>query len=264
MLALMFSVFLMSCEEVIDIDLHDTEPRTVIEAVITDQTGPYIVKLSKSGDYFVPNEYQTISNALIQIEDYTGISDNLVEVEPGIYHTNTLQGMPGNAYGIYISIENITYFAESIMPFPVEIDSISYEISENNGPGPNSDSNYILHCYFQDRVESEDFYRFRVYRNGVLDKNIILSKDEFTNGNYLDFEIQQVDSLQVNDLVTIELLTLNKENYDYFFSLSDALANGNGGFMSDAPANPDTNLDSEALGYFGTYPIRTATIQLED
>ena len=262
-IASLFTVLFTSCEEVINIDLQDTEPRTVIEAVITDQPGPYIVKLSKSGDYFVPSEYPTISDALIQIADNAGNTEILIETEPGIYLTNTLSGTPGNSYSISITIEDVTYFAQSTMPQPVEIDSLSYEISENMGPGQNLETNYILHCYFQDRMETEDFYRFKVYRNDVLDENIILFKDEFTNGNSIDFEIHRVDSLQINDLITVELLTLNEQNYNYFSSLSDALATG-GGFMSDAPANPESNIDNEALGYFGAFPIRSAIIELSD
>ena len=46
-IASLFTVLFTSCEEIIKIDLQDTEPRTVIEAVITDQPGPYIVQLSK-------------------------------------------------------------------------------------------------------------------------------------------------------------------------------------------------------------------------
>jgi hypothetical protein len=43
---------------------------------------------------------------------------------------------------------------------------------------------------------------------------------------------------------------MDKPNYNYFFSLENA---SDGGPFSATPANPVTNIDNGALGYFGAY-----------
>jgi hypothetical protein len=253
---------LISCESVIDLDLSDTSPKNVIEAVITDQPGPYSVKLSQSTDFYAPGVYQTISDAIIKISDDTGFIEILTETdEPGLYLTDHLIGTPGMLYNITVEIADITYYAESRMPVPVILDSVRYEYKVNNSPNPD-ESDYTLHFYFQDSPEIDNFYRFKISRNEVLKDDIILMDDEFFDGMYIDYSIDKIDSLNTGDLINVELLTINEDNYNYYSSLTDALAGGGNFISSDAPANPQTNLNNNALGYFGTYSITKAEVLL--
>ena len=258
-------IFIASCEDVIDIDLDDVEPRTVIDACITDQPGPYKVKISKTGDYFEPSVFPTVSGAVVQITDDAGNSEILQETEPGIYQSVSLQGTPGRTYTLNIIAEGKEYEGTSIMPEAIEIDSLGCEYEESSGYDPDEEDGYILHCYFTDRVGIKDFCRFRVFCNNELVLGMFLYDDKFTDGNSIDFNDFE-EKFQVDDTLRVELLTLNEITYDYFSSLQNALACGDQGppMMSVTPANPNTNLSNNALGYFGAFTVRTETIIIQE
>ena len=53
---LYFTLFLfVSCDKVITLPIEDNESKIIIEANITDQPGPYFVKLSRSISINEPN-----------------------------------------------------------------------------------------------------------------------------------------------------------------------------------------------------------------
>src|ERR1039458_9531614 len=98
------AAFLTGCQKVVSIDLNNANPRLVIEGIVTDQPGPYSVKLSVSGDYFAPSLYfPPVSNALIVMTDNFGQTDTLKENTSGTYLSSTLLGVPGSTYTLYVS-----------------------------------------------------------------------------------------------------------------------------------------------------------------
>ena len=74
---------LVSCEKVIDVDLSSVEPQIVIDGTITDQPGPYTVKISKTGDYFNPGAFPAVTGASVTISDNRGYRRNL----PDLFNT---------------------------------------------------------------------------------------------------------------------------------------------------------------------------------
>jgi hypothetical protein len=71
-----------SCEKVIDIDLNKADSRIVIEGNITDQAGPYTVRISKTVNFDESNTFPAISGALVKISDNAGNSETLTETQP--------------------------------------------------------------------------------------------------------------------------------------------------------------------------------------
>ncbi len=65
----------------------------------------------------------------------------------------------------------------------------------------------------------------------------------------------------LDDIVHVELHSISKETYDYYNTLSDIIGGNMEG--SSAPANPTTNLNNGALGYFGAFAISSRTIVIE-
>ena len=49
--ALFSILFLSNCTQVIDIDLNNSDPKIIVEGSITNEAGPYFVKLSKSVNF---------------------------------------------------------------------------------------------------------------------------------------------------------------------------------------------------------------------
>ena len=251
-------LILSSCEDVIDINLKNTEPKLVIESTITDQAGPYIVKLTKTEDYFDPGIYPIVSGADVIISDDLGNIDTLQETENGIYQTGIIQGLTGTTYSLSVWTEGKQYSAISTMPEKVNIDSLSSEFIEAT---PRFDDGYIIKCNFTDPPGINNYYRFKLYQKGELVNNDIYLRDDLVfDGNIVKIPIM-TEVFQINDTVTVELLSLNKTTYDYFKTLADITEDGMG--RGTAPANPVTNLSNGAMGYFGAFTISSMTIIIQ-
>lgn len=63
------------------------------------------------------------------------------------------------------------------------------------------------------------------------------------------------------DTISIELNSIGFNTFEYFRTLNDAL---NSGGMGSTPYNPITNLNNDALGYFGTYTSDTEQFIVEE
>ena len=86
------TIFMFSgCQKVINVDLNEAAPRIVIEGLITDRSGPYTVKISKSGSYFNQPVLPPVSGAQVIITDNISSTDTLKETEPGIYITSKIR-----------------------------------------------------------------------------------------------------------------------------------------------------------------------------
>ena len=257
---LLFLLALTACEDVIEIDLDSIEPKLVIEAIITDQTVQQTVKLTKTGDYFEPGIYPTISNANVIISDNLGNSEILSEINnSGIYQTTNLQGTTGNIYELSIMVENKEYTAVSEMPVKVNIDTLSAEFVEAT---PRFDEGYIVKCHFSDPAGISNYYRFKIYENGILlnsSSDFILGNDKTFDGNEVQIPFR-IKTFQINDTITVELLSLNKDTYDYYNTLIGSSNEPGGGMSSSTPANPISNISNGAMGYFGVYTISSKTI----
>ena len=140
-------LFFASCEEVIDINLDSSEPQIVIEGTITNDAGPYTIKITRTTDYFNPTESSKVSNAIVNISDDQGNEETLVETSPGIYQTSTIEGVIGRTYSLNVNIDGIEYEASSYMPDITSIDFLSYNKATVFQGEP--DDYYVL-TYFHD------------------------------------------------------------------------------------------------------------------
>ncbi len=251
---LFFGLLFISCEKVIDVDLKDAEPRLVIEGNITSDTGPYTVYLSKSGSYFDYSTLERVGGGEVIITDEHGNSEVLSEVSTGIFETENMQGIENTNYSIQVISEGVTYSAEEYLPNKVEIDTMYSVKDEPGNYGADKDSiTYSIYCVFTDPAETADYYRFKIYTNGILDEagfgTYLVTDDELFNGNTFPVRFAGREVVP-GDIVKIELQTLGFNTYEYFRTVNDAIS---GGGMGSTPYNPITNLDNEALGYFGAY-----------
>jgi len=262
-LALLAALLLASCEKVIDINLNESEPRLVVEGVITLGNGPFFVRLTTSGDFFTGEGITPVSNATGYITSGRGQHDSLINVGNGIYRTTTLTAIPNSLYTLHLNYNNQDYSASDSLPGMVFIDSVNYAVSEFGNSGPPGeveyDTYYDFHCYFYDPPNRTNYYMLNISINGEPlegrhGKYSLLS-DEFSNGYHIAYPFFGV-GVYPNDTVTISLSAVGKATYDYFRTLNDAV--GQGG-MGSTPYNPITNVSNNALGYFGTFTFDSKT-----
>jgi hypothetical protein len=261
LLILLGSLFLISCEKVIDIDLNEAATKMVIEGNITSDAGPYQVSLSTSGGYFDNAAVQPIENGVITISDFLGGSETLTEIEPGIYSTTDFTGIEEMNYTITVEVNGEVYTGSEYLPHKIEIDTLEYEIDEFN---PNSDEEeYNILCTFTDPVQTEDYYRFVAYVNGeMVERNnnrSLIIDDELFNGLTFTIPIRGTEALP-GDVVRLELHSIGYNTYVYLSGLNDALS---GGGMGSTPYNPTSNINNGALGYFGAYNISAQEITIQ-
>jgi len=257
-LIILFSWVLLSCEDIIEVDLKSSEPAIVIEGIIHNGYGPYQVKISMSADFYDPGIYPGVTNASVQINDDQGNSEILKERSPGVYLAETLVGYEERNYTLSVFTEGKDFHAESFMPKAVPIDSMGIEIFPS---GHFIEGGYLIHCYFSDPPETGNNYRLIAYYNSDDDGSFYLVDDKFTNGNAMDLMILSPGK-EPGDTVMVELHSIDRKVYDYYSTLAEIVTEQGGGNPAN-PANPITNLSNGSLGYFGALSISRSTIVIQ-
>lgn len=264
-LLLSAAVILASCEKVVNIDLHQVNPHLVIEGIVSDQPGPYTVKLSRTGNYFDPSlDFPPVPGARVIIRDDAGDIDTLQDSGGGVYTTTSLQGTVGRTYSLDVLSDGNEYKASSTIPIKVAIDSL-YALPRQSSRG---EPGYDIWVMFKDPPEPGNYYRLNVRVSSLVSQDSIdgrryrVYSDKLTNGNEMTERVRAGRLVVSGDTVTVELLSIDKAMYDYFSTLRDILSSDRAA-TSLSPANPNTNLDDGALGYFAAWTIDKRVIILQ-
>jgi len=129
-------VMLDSCITPFDLELSASESQVVVDGIITDQPGPYTVKLYNSASLdrqiFTPSWY---TGATVWIFDDAGNSEQLTETSEGTYQTSPsgIQGVIGRKYYVrIITKDEEAYESEPEELLPVgEIENLYHEFEQN-------------------------------------------------------------------------------------------------------------------------------------
>ena len=223
--------FFSACEKVITIDLNSTSPKVVVEGDITNEHGPYTIKLSSTANYYQPNIFPPVTGAIVTVSDDAGNLETLAEVIPGSYQTSHLQGTPGRTYFLKIVANGTTFTASSTMPPPVPIDSVNFTLSTRN-------NTYRTVCKFPDPVGIENYYRLQMNSNDTfaLDTtNVRILKDGLADGQELSISYRT--KLLLGDTVIVRLDCIDYKAYEFFLTLP-RVSGGLGSILAAPPANP--------------------------
>jgi hypothetical protein len=252
---LLLSVIGFACQKVIDVDLNSAAPQIVIEGNISDSPGPYYVTLSKTVNFDQPNTFPPVTDANVVISDTVGNSELLTETSPGTYRTSVIQGTPGRTYTLDVTAEGKEYIATSTMPAPVKFDSLTLDYIVN---GP--DRSWAFKVDFKDPAGVKNYYHFVLMRNSIISQRFFLYDDRIQDGESITYDLVP-DTLRYKDTVVIFLQCIDKGVYDYFRTASQ-ISNGRGS-QSASPANPLSNFNNGALGYFSAYAARSKRMVIQ-
>lgn len=253
---IIIAFFFASCTKEIDITLKNSIPQIVIEGNISDEAGPYTVKLSKTVNFKEANKYPAVEGALVIISDNRGIVDTLSESSVGLYQTHKIVGTPGTTYTLKVITEGKQYQAVSTMPNKVNLDGLKF--NQFTPPGETKKAFSVVPLYL-DPIEFGNSYRFFFSSNGKKDKTYQVSNDNIGNGsvNQQPFFSDDVEFLQ-GDTVKVTMLCIDTNTYNYYYTLSQLAGSGPGG--GAAPTNPPNNITGgKALGIFSAYTTQTKT-----
>ncbi len=118
---------LSGCIDPIEFELDQSTPQLVIDGYISNEPGPYFIRLSTSSTETISST-NAISGATVTITDNTGITSTLIELVPGQYETIGLRGEAGKSYQLKVVLATGEEFESSFqeIPEPVEIDSLYF------------------------------------------------------------------------------------------------------------------------------------------
>jgi hypothetical protein len=254
-------LFSTACEKEIDLNLTGNDNKYVVDAVLTDQRGGCLVKISQTKDFYADNSFAGVSGAKVMIyrnEDTTFLR----EEDPGIYIDTDLRGISGRSYGLMIVIGKDTITASSYLPTKVNFGALY--VAREEMFGTLIKRAVVL---YNDPANEANYYRFVQTINGIITRRIFVRNDDLTNGNPTettlftfangDDDTAKDGKINSGDVITVEMQNVDAAVYKYFFSM------GNGS-MGDsnaaAPANPVSNLSGNAIGYFSAHTVQTKTI----
>jgi len=247
-------LFSAGCQKVIDLKLHDSTGKYIIEGNVTDQPGPYQVSISQLGKVTDDYVFQGVSQANVHIRDNAGNGETLQETQPGIYQTAALEGRTGRTYYLDITLGSVHFTASSTMPVRVPLDSLYIEEVFNF-----SKTVKAVVPVFTDPAGHGNCYRFNETINGTLDKELYYQNDDFSDGKESTWSLLRPDpdsTLHLNDQVAVEMECIDYPMYKYWYSM-DQSSLGDG---SNLAGNPVTNIQGGALGYFSAHTSQTKFI----
>jgi hypothetical protein len=257
--AILMGVFLLGCEKEITLPLDENQSMLVIDAVVTDEPGPYYVKLTKSVAVSAVSKFPEVSNALVIMKDNFGLSDTLKYTSKGLYLTNKIKGAYGTTYFLEVTLDGKKYTAQSTMPNKVSLDSLTI-----NNLTFFSETQYSVIPMYTDPMTLGNNYRFIQVINDTLDRTYYIFNDNLNNGKENQRPLNSSeDSLKVklNDFVSVEMQCISSPTYLYYYSLRQISGAGPGG--GTTPTNPPSNIVGGALGLFSAHTVQRKQIQIK-
>jgi|YNPMSStandDraft_2_1061718.scaffolds.fasta_scaffold00646_13 hypothetical protein len=253
-------VFLIACEEEVELKLKSSVPKVFIEGFIRTDSLYQRITVKKTNNFHESNNYPGINDAIVILSDETGRTDTLQNIENGVFRTRKVfEGIPNRYYFLKIIAENTTYEAKAFLPGVVTFDTIIYTYVNNTSivrePG------YYLTSIGQEPL-GLNYYRILCYKNDSLFDGIgdyFITDDILVEGNQIVFTLPF--KFDKGDTAKVELWNIDQPTFYYYVSLIKQLFGG-GPFAPPAD-NVKGNISNGALGYFGGCGVYSQSVIIE-
>jgi hypothetical protein len=280
-ISLILSSFLMSCEDVFQLDIPNADPYLVVDGTVTNVAGEQVIKISKSQALTVDGAAEGFKNAVVTVTDNLGKIYEFKDLtNTGKYvwkptNATDIMGAVGKTYTLEIKAEGETYKAVSELKRVPKIDSMRFKLDDANlrqqGDGKPT-KGYDGRFYATDIKGVGDCYRIKVYKNDRLynqSDRITIAYDAIGNkspfGDGLPFIrplrfLASTELYEENDKVKVELLSITEAHFDFWIQLRTEL-NNTGLFATPAARIPsninniNANSAKKASGWFGTSAV---------
>ncbi|ADR21305.1 hypothetical protein MATR_10660 [Marivirga tractuosa] len=276
-LSVLFAVLLnWSCQNIIDLDLEQSDTRLVIEGEILDKNTIKRIRVSQSLNYYDTGRMSPVTDADISLLDE---NDNLISSffynsQDSIYQTpDSLTLDVGSAYKIQIEAnEELLEATGKILENPT-VDSIYYlsdqELMELGQPV--FEEGYFLFVNGKLNNEGVEYFKLDISVNDTLQNsrddisNSILSSELFGK----EFQGLPIPgSFEEEDEIFLEFYAIEEDVYQYYLEFTNLLFN-DGGVFSAPPVNPSTNInnltnpENKPLGFIQFSSVQTRSIMIK-
>lgn len=281
----LLSVFLLSCERDINIELKEQTPKLVVEATIENDKPP-VVFLSKSLDYFSQISPQLLAQSLVhnanifvsngsktqKLKEY--IVPLVGDYNLAYYSTdssdlaNAFNGELNKAYSVRIVAEGQEYSATTTIPgLTKRIDSVWWR----DAP-PQADSGDVtVLVKATDPPGFGDYVRYFTKRNSepFFAPNNSAFDDLFVDGTTYELPVERGTdrNVKLNDMqrffkrgdtVSLKLCNIDKATFDFWRTMEFSYQSVGNPFST--PVKVQSNITGNALGYFGGYAAQYRTL----
>jgi hypothetical protein len=302
MISILLGIAMVGCIDPIRLITDEGAGSLVVDGMITDQPGPHVIKLSRSINfdnsrvlrvYPIPEQ-----KAIVTIRDDQGESEIGLEVQPGTYHFNTIQGAVGRTYELSIQTATGNTYAsqpETMTAVP-PIEGVDFELKFYDHLFINAAGNprilpidaFFIYATVKDPSEKGNYYRWQA--DGIfeffslndnpsikqcwapiprLESKIEIADDTHINGK----QFRQLVCIIPYDrptqfLVKIRQQSLTEAAHNFWKeSLGQQITTGS---LFDPPASSIvgnifnvTNQDETVIGFFGASSIYRTSLLLE-
>ncbi len=241
-----------SCEDVIDVDLPNSEPRLVIDALIgfNNRTGDPItvgeVRLTLTAPFF-DEDIPAAENAIVEIiDEQTGEAFPLNETEPGVFTTGFPNLEFDRDYTLSIQYNGETYTATQTMVASPLIDNVV----QGDGFLFNEEEETEVIITFTDIPGERNNYLFSFGFD-----NFLVIDDEFFQDSEITFSYFYED-VEPGDLLPITIFGIDDKFATFTELVLTQSGEDGGGPFSVPPATikgniiNTTNSDNFPFGYF--------------
>lgn len=251
---ILISLTFYACEDVIDVDLNNSEPRLVIDASINWQKNTpgnnQFIRLTLTAPFFNDN-VRPATGAIVAVSDTKNNVFNFIEEgNTGIYNNDNFIPEIGEVYSLNIQYNNETYTATETMMPVVPIESV-----EQKNDGGFSGDEIELKAFYTDPKDIENFYLFEFNIVKFSSTYLEVYDDEFTDGSRI-FAFYSNDDMTLVDEVIITSHGLSERAYEFYNILLQQTDENSGDPFETQPATVrgncinQTNPDNFPLGFF--------------
>ena len=265
-------VLLLSACSVEDVDLDEYKSTVTVSGWVSDEHAIHQLTLSYSAPFGTRSSGFPIEDAMVQLKSTTGLSYSYRHIQNGLYESeDSLSATITNDYFIEITLPDggIIRSQPESPGQGISVDSLTYDFYERESitsPGF-IEKVYFPIAYASDPAETNDFYRWKVFKNDSLfggSSSLIVLSDRFFNGNEYQNEFVNFE-YALEDKITVELIEISPSAYEFLSQLkAQTSAFGFNSSISPSPVNGNlffVNRDDEVLGYFGIVALdRKSTI----
>jgi hypothetical protein len=254
------AISMQSCQDVIDVDLNDAEPKYVIEGHIYEGIDSILVRVTKTASFFEGGLPPVVDDATVIITMPGGEEVFLNSIGDGYYKTTNQNIIDDADYSLRVLVDDQEFTAVTRMPKHAVLDSL---VQVANPPLFGGDTTYAVYVKYQDPVGPE-YYKYVVTYNDTLltdASEIIVIDPGALDGLEIYMPIFYL-SCEPGDVVQVELQGIDKGVYQFFDTMKDIASGSAGNPFSATPANPITNIQGGALGVFGAYTSSKRTITI--